>query len=143
MGWIYRHNRMQKNTGQHKAARHQRTSLHLWMWNLNRFLKEINQLIHNALCCVDRGDHKRIRVGLCQVKLVTEMPDPLHEKNPLGASVSLTKRVQHINRMIKVCYFFRQLAVRQSGRIKPAQPLKASFCTGCNLAGRNKCRPLL
>ena len=62
-----------KNTGQHKAVRHQRTSLHLWMWNPNRFLKEINQLIHNALCCVDRGDHKRIRVGLCQVKLVTEI----------------------------------------------------------------------
>ena len=53
---------------------------HSHLWPLNRLLKKVNQLIHNALCRIDRGDHERILVHKTQVKIVPKTANPLNKK---------------------------------------------------------------
>lgn len=53
---------------------------HSHLWPLNRLLKKVNQLIHNALRRINRGDHERIRVYRTQVKIVPKTANPLNKK---------------------------------------------------------------
>ena len=53
---------------------------HPHLWPLNRLLKKVNQLIHNALHRIDRGDHEHIRVHRTQVKIVPKTANPLNKK---------------------------------------------------------------
>ena len=47
---------------------------------LNRLLKKVNQLIHNALRRIDRGDHERIWIYTTPVKIVSKATNPLRKK---------------------------------------------------------------
>ena len=53
---------------------------HPHLWPLNRLLKKVDQLIHNALRRINRGDHERIRVYRTQVKIVPKTANPLNKK---------------------------------------------------------------
>ncbi len=53
---------------------------HAHLWLLDRLLKEIDQLVHNTLRRIDRGDHERIRIHRTQVKIISKVADPLSKK---------------------------------------------------------------
>ena len=61
---------------------------HSHLWPLNRLLKKVNQLIHNALRRIDRSDHERIRVYRTQVKIVPKTANPLRKKDTLYSAVA-------------------------------------------------------
>ena len=70
---------------------------HSHLWSLNRLLKKVNQLIHNALRRIDRGDHERIRVYRTQIKIVSKAANPLCKKDTLYSAVAFPKWMQHID----------------------------------------------
>lgn len=67
---------------------------HSHLWPLNRLLKKVNQLIHNALRRIDRSDHERIRVYRTQVKIVPKTANPLRKKDTLCSAVAFPKWMQ-------------------------------------------------
>ncbi len=79
---------------------------HAHLWLLDRLLKEIDQLVHNTLRRIDRGDHERIRIYRTQVKIVSKAADPLSKEDTLCSAVAFPEWMQHIDRVIKVrCLF--------------------------------------
>lgn len=81
---------------------------------LNRLLKKVNQLIHNTLRRIDRGNHERIWIHRAQVKIAPKAANPLCKKDPLCSAVAFPEWMQHIDRVVKVRYLFRQLTMGQS-----------------------------
>ena len=105
---------------------------------LNRLLKKVNQLIHNTLRRIDRGNHERIWIHRAQVKIAPKAANPLCKKDPLCSAVAFPEWMQHIDRVVKVRYLFRQLTMGQSLAAEISQALEARISARFDLHGGNK-----
>ena len=110
---------------------------------LNRLLKEINQLIHNTLRRIDRGDHERIWIYTPPVKIVSKAADPLRKKDTLCSAVAFPKWMQHIDGVIKVRYLLRQPTMGQALTAETSQALETRIGTRFDFCSRNKSGSLL
>ena len=110
---------------------------------LNRLLKKVNQLIHNTLRRIDRGNHERIWIHRAQVKIVPKAANPLCKKDPLCSAVAFPEWMQHIDRVVKVRYLFRQLTMGQSPLLKSAKRLKHASAHGSISTAETKAVPFL
>lgn len=59
--------------------------------------------------CLNGRNHKFICINVGQVKRIAKVLDPLLEKYPLCPSVSLSKRVEHVYRAVKIGNFHSKL----------------------------------
>ena len=116
---------------------------HSHLWPLNRLLKKVNQLIHNALRRIDRSDHERIRVYRTQVKIVPKTANPLRKKDTLYSAVAFPKWMQHIDGVIKVRYLLRQPTMGQALTAETSQALETRIGTRFDFCSRNKSGSLL
>lgn len=116
---------------------------HSHLWLLNRLLKKVNQLIHNALRRIDRSDHEHIRVHRTQVKIAPKAANPLRKKDTLCSAVAFPKWMQHIDCVIKVRYLLRQLTMGQALTAEASQALETHIGTRFDFYSRNKSSSLL
>lgn len=76
------------------------------------FPEKRGQIGRDALRGIDRRHHQHIHIAFCKVDPITAAADQQRKKEPFCPSVSLPKRVEHIQLMIEIgClnsqFFFR------------------------------------
>ena len=103
---------------------------------LNRLLKEIDQLIHNTLRRIDRGDHEGIWIYTAPVKIVSKAANPLRKKDTLYSAVAFPKWMQHIDGVIKVRYLLRQPTMGQALTAETSQALETRIGTRFDFCSR-------
>ena len=116
---------------------------HSHLWPLNRLLKKVNQLIHDALRRIDRGNHKCVRLHRTPVKIVPKAANPLSKKDTLRSTVAFPEWVQHINCVVKVRNLLCQFAMRQALATELSQAFEARNRTRFDFRSGNKSRPFL
>ena len=110
---------------------------------LNRLFKEINQLIHNTLRHIDRGNYERIWIYAAPVKIVSKAANLLRKIDTLRSAVAFPKWMRHIDCVIKVRNLLRQLTMGQALTAETGQTLETRIGTRFDLCGRNKSGSLL